>query len=38
MPAGLQIVGRRHCEPQLLQAAAWCESCLDFHERPPLLA
>ncbi len=37
MPAGIQLVARRHQEWPLLRVAEWCEGCLDFHHRPPLL-
>ncbi len=36
MPCGLQMVGAPDSDLQLLQAAAWCEERLAFHERPQL--
>lgn len=37
MPTAIQLVGRRHDEPNLLRAAEWCERCLDFRASPPWL-
>ena len=37
MPCGLQLVGPRNSELQLLHTAAWCETRLGFAERPKLL-
>jgi aspartyl-tRNA(Asn)/glutamyl-tRNA(Gln) amidotransferase subunit A len=37
MPCGLQLVGPRNSELQLLRTAAWCEARLSFGERPKLL-
>jgi Asp-tRNA(Asn)/Glu-tRNA(Gln) amidotransferase A subunit family amidase len=37
MPAAIQLVGRRGRDAMLLQVAQWCERCLAFDERPPLL-
>jgi len=38
MPVGLQLVARAGADEALLQTARWCEQCLGFDERPPLLA
>lgn len=35
MPVGLQLIGRRGDERQLLSVAAWCESALGFDAAPP---
>ena len=37
MPAAVQLVARRHGEAMLLEVAQWCERCLAFDQRPPLL-
>jgi Asp-tRNA(Asn)/Glu-tRNA(Gln) amidotransferase A subunit family amidase len=37
MPCGLQLVGPRNSELQLLRTAAWCEARLGFAERPRIL-
>lgn len=37
MPASIQLVARRGRDAMLLQVAEWCERCLAFNERPPLL-
>ena len=37
MPCGLQLVGPRNSELQLLRTAAWCEARLGFAARPQLL-
>jgi aspartyl-tRNA(Asn)/glutamyl-tRNA(Gln) amidotransferase subunit A len=38
MPTGIQLVGRRDDEPQLLRMAAWCEQTLDVDALPALWA
>jgi Asp-tRNA(Asn)/Glu-tRNA(Gln) amidotransferase A subunit family amidase len=37
MPTAIQLVGRRGRDAMLLQVAEWCERCLAFDARPPLL-
>jgi len=37
MPCGLQLIGPRDGEGQLLSVAAWCEAALEFEATPPLL-
>ena len=36
LPVGLQLVADKHCEAELLAAAAWCEAILQFRNHPPL--
>ena len=38
MPAGLQLVGRRDRDDDLLAVARWCERQVAFEQVPPLLA
>jgi len=37
MPAALQLVAAGGHEAMLLEVARWCERCLGFNRRPPLL-
>ena len=37
MPVGLQIIGRRESDWELLDTAAWCEKQLAFGEQPAML-
>jgi aspartyl-tRNA(Asn)/glutamyl-tRNA(Gln) amidotransferase subunit A len=37
LPLGFQLVGWPYSEGSLLAVAAWCEQCLNFTPRPPML-
>jgi aspartyl-tRNA(Asn)/glutamyl-tRNA(Gln) amidotransferase subunit A len=37
LPHGLQIIGKPHADAQLIGAARWVETVVDFRTRPPLL-
>jgi Asp-tRNA(Asn)/Glu-tRNA(Gln) amidotransferase A subunit family amidase len=37
LPLGLQLVGWPYSEGNLLAVAAWCERCLNFTARPPIV-